>query len=163
MNKIKAAFIILFFFSLSGPRLFAEEPLTWQDCARESAKNNPDLISASEAIKRQKAAKFSTQSGLLPQVTGSVDASRTETTTSASSSAIKNSFSYGVDGAQLIFDGFQTINNINAAAENERAAKENYRYVSSQVQFDLRSAFANLLKAQELINVAEDILSTSVQ
>ena len=158
MHKIEIAFIILallFAYSTWAP---AEEALTWEDCVREAAKNNPDLISAQEVIKQEKATKFSTQSGLLPQVTGSVDASRAETTSSVTSSTIKNSFSYGVDGTQLIFDGFQTLNDINAATENEKAAKENYRFISSEVRLNLRSAFVNLLKSQELINVAEDIL-----
>jgi len=150
--------MILIFSGLFINKAVAEDALSWQDCVREAAKNNPDLISASEVVKQQKATKFSTQSGLLPQIIGGVKASRAETTTSATSSTIKNSYSYSVDGTQLIFDGFKTINDINAATENEKAAKENYRFVSSEVRLNLRKAFVNLLKAQELVNVAEDIL-----
>ncbi len=161
MRKTRPAYcvyvmlLILFLWPLSA---LPEDALTWEDCVREAAKNNPDLISATEGVKEQKAAKFSTQSGLLPQITGGVNASRSESTSSATSSSIKNSFSYDVRGTQLIFDGFQTINDINAAAENVKAAKENYRFISSTVRQDLRTAFAALLRAQELINVAEEIL-----
>lgn len=158
MHKIKTALIISMLLTLFLGRAFAEEPLAWDDCVREAARNNPDLISAAETVRQQKAAKFSTQSGLLPQVTGSVDASRSESTSSVTSSSIGNSFSYGVNSTQLIFDGFATINDINAATENEKAAKENYRFVSSDVRLSLRTAFVGLLRAQDLIGVTEDIL-----
>jgi len=159
VNKfINFTLTILIIFAICVDKAIAEDMLTWQDCVREAAKNNPDLISAKEVVKQEKATKFSTQSGLLPQVTGSVDASRSESTSSVTSSTIKNSFSYGADGTQLIFDGFQTFNDINAATENVKASKENYRFVSSEVRLNLRTAFASLLKAQELIKVAEDIL-----
>lgn len=157
MNIIKTVLIVLIFSSSVVPMLFAGEPLTWQDCVREAAINNPDLISAAEVIQQKTSDKFSAQSELLPQVTGSAGASRAEATSSAASSTIRNSYSYGVDGTQLIFDGLKTVNDINAATENVKSARENYRFISSEVRFALRTAFADLLKAQALINVAEDI------
>jgi len=46
----------------------AEETLTWEDCVREAAKNNPALISSKESVKSTEAAKSITASGLFPQV-----------------------------------------------------------------------------------------------
>ena len=48
---------------------------------------------------------------------------------------------------------------MNAASENIKAAQENYRFVSSEVRFRLRTAFINLLRAQALILVARDIVN----
>jgi outer membrane protein TolC len=57
-----------------------------------------------------------------------------------------------------VFDGLKTINNVNAAKENIKGAQESYRFTSSEVRLNLRTAFINLLKAQELVYVAEDIV-----
>jgi outer membrane protein TolC len=69
-----------------------------------------------------------------------------------------DTYSYGVTGSQLIFDGFKTINNVNAAKENIKASQQAYRFTSTQVRLSLRTAFINLLKAQQLIKVTQDIV-----
>jgi outer membrane protein TolC len=142
--------------------VFAEEILTWQDCLAQAKKNHPDLISAVEVVNEQKANKAITASSLYPQINANLNASRSKTSTTSSlgatTSSTKDSYSYGVNGTQLIFDGFKTFNNVRAASENIKAAQENYRFSSSEVRLNLRTAFVNLLKAQELIRVAEDIV-----
>jgi outer membrane protein TolC len=151
--KAKVIFIILFFGCTFLPRVMAEEILSWEDCILEAKKNNPDLISAQENINQQKASKTITASGLYPQISGNVGAA-----TGKTASKTSDNYSYGVSGTQLVFDAFKTANEINAASENIKAAQQNYRFASSGVRFNLRSAFIELLKAQELIRVAEDIV-----
>jgi len=131
----------------------AEEVLTWQNCVREAAKNHPDLISSIEGINQEKAAKAVTASGLYPQITGTAGVSTAKTSSSSGS----DDYSYGASASQLVFDGFKTANEVKSASENIQAAKESYRFTSSQVRLNLRTAFINLLKAQELIQVTEDI------
>ncbi|MFH1406892.1 MAG: TolC family protein [Candidatus Omnitrophota bacterium] len=149
----------------------AEETLSWNDCIIEAKKHHPDLIAAVENINQERANKTIAASGLFPQLDTSLDFSRQKRTTTSTSSSgtttsssstsarstITNSYTYGLTGSQLIFDGFKTFNDIGAASEAVKAAQENYRFVSSEVRYNLRSAFINLLKSQELINVAEDI------
>lgn len=129
----------------------AEDVLTWDECLYEAKKNHPDLISAEEKVNQSKATKLITGSVLYPQVDGSIDWSYTKTTTE------KDSYSYGVTGSQLIYNGSKTINDLKAASENIKALEYNYRFVSSGVRFRLRTAFINLLKVQELLNITEDI------
>lgn len=136
----------------------AEETLTWQECVQDAAKNHPDLIAAQEGIKQSEAAKKVTSSSLLPQVNANLGASTT--TTSFASSDIRkktDNYSYGASASQLIFDGAKTINNVNAAKENIKASQQSYRFTSSEVRLRLRTAFINLLKSQELIQVAGEI------
>ncbi|MDD5352085.1 MAG: TolC family protein [Candidatus Omnitrophica bacterium] len=130
----------------------AEEILTWQDCIKEAQKNHPDLISAQENVKESQASEKITASTIYPQVDASVDASRTKTT------KITNTYTYGVSGTQLLFDGFKTDNDIKSASENIKYAQQGYRFTSSEVRLNLRTAFINLLKAQELMYVAEEIV-----
>lgn len=129
----------------------AEEAMSWIDCIAEAKENNPDLISAAENINQQKAERRITISNLLPQIDGDANAAKNE-----SSSSIEN-YSYGITGSQIIFDGLKTINDVKGAATNIKAAKEGYKFTSSDVRLNLRTAFVNLLEAQEMIKVVEDI------
>ncbi|MCX5682008.1 MAG: TolC family protein [Candidatus Omnitrophica bacterium] len=153
MNKVKIFILIaVFILSLFSYSARADEILAWQDCLKEAAQNNPDLISSQENISQSEASKRITASGLFPQINSGVNATR-----SKNSGTTTNNFSYDVSADQLLFDGFKTTTNVKAAAENLKAAQHQYHFVSSQIRFSLRSAFVNLLQAQEMIQVAEDI------
>jgi len=131
----------------------AQETLTWQDCLHEAAKNHPDLISAHENINQSKAAKAISSSGLFPQVGADLSASAAKTSGTSQS----DTYTYGVSGTQLIFDGIKTINNVKAASENIKASQQNFKFTSATVRQRLRSAFINQLKAQELAHITEEI------
>ncbi|HBO97474.1 MAG TPA: TolC family protein [Candidatus Omnitrophica bacterium] len=131
----------------------AQEVLTWADCLAEAKKNHPDLVSAVESVNQEKAAQEAAASGLFPQTSADLDISRAKT-----SGTTANSYSYGVSGTQLIFDGMKTFSEIKAASESVAAAEANYRFASTTVRLNLRGAFVNLLKAQELVKVSEEIV-----
>ncbi|MFH0771040.1 MAG: TolC family protein [Candidatus Omnitrophota bacterium] len=155
--KIILAVILLLFAGFN--EVMAGEVLSWEDCILETRKNNPDLISSAESVKQENSLKAITASGLFPQIDTSLGASRAKTAGSSSASnSAASTYSYSVSGTQLIFDGFKKINDVRAASENVKSAQQAYRFTSSDVRLSLRSAFVNLLTAQELINVAEDIL-----
>ncbi len=159
---IKPISIILLFFCFLLAQAKAEEVLIWEDCIIEAKKNHPDLISAEESVNQQKASKLITASGLYPQIDSNLGASTAGTSTTSSATGVTtktttDSYTYGVSGTQLIFDGFKTINKVKTAAENIKASEQNYRFTSTEVRLNLRTAFINLLKAQELIRVAGEI------
>ncbi len=131
----------------------AQEVLTWGDCLAEARKNHPGLISAVESVNQEKAAQDVAASALFPQTGGDLDISRAKTGITTA-----NTYSYGVSGTQLIFDGMKTSGEIKAASESVAAAEANYRFTSTGVRLDLRNAFVNLLKAQELVKVTEEIV-----
>ncbi len=143
--------ISLFLLSFIPYNALAEDVLTWDYCLYEARKNHPDLISAEEKVKQEEAAKVITGSTLYPQIDGSIDWSRTKTTTE------KDSYSFGVSGTQIIFNASKTANDLKAASENIKASQYNYRFTSSEVRYRLRTAFINLLKTQESVKIAEDI------
>ena len=154
MNKsLIFAITLIFIFSSFAGESIAQEALSWQDCVKEAAKNHPDLISALENVNQLKESKNITASTLYPQVDADAGASRAKTQGSAS-----NSYSYGVSGTQLVFDGLKTVNDVNAAKANLKAGQKEYKFVSTQVRMNLRTAFVSLLRAQELIKVSEEIV-----
>jgi len=151
--------ILILSASICSARAFAEETLSWQDCVREAAKNHPDLIAAVQEVKQSEADKKITASTLYPQVNANLNASTARTASDGAPGITADSYSYGVTGTQLIFDGTKTLQDVRAASESIKAFQENYKYTSTQVRLNLRTAFINLLKAQELIKVAEDIVA----
>lgn len=155
-TRFVALFVILISCNLFFTSLYAEEILTWENCLTESKKNHPDLISAEESYNQKKSDTSVTASGLWPQAAGSFAVSRTQKT--GSSKSTTDAYSYGVSATQLIFDGFKKLNDINSAAKKAEAAQGAYRFTSSQVRLNLRLAFVNLLKAQQLISVTEEII-----
>jgi len=160
MHRVRTFLIVLLFLFFSLQSVPAEEVLTWQDCIKEAQKNHPDLISAEENVKELEATKKITASTLFPQIDTNLGASTAKTSTTTSgdtTSKTTDTYTYGVTGTQLIFDGTKTISNVRAASENIKAAVHNYRFTSSEVRWRLRSAFVNLLKAQELLKITEEI------
>lgn len=147
-----AILFCLFCFNSSS----AQEELDWPACLRQAAKNHPDLIASVQEIKQSEAAKQEEASGLFPQITAEVSGARAKTAPSTGSKTT-DTYSYGVSSTQLVFDGGKIINDVRAASEDISAAKQGYRFTSTAVRFRLRSAFIDLLKAQELLRITEEI------
>ncbi len=131
----------------------AEEILTWKDCLREAKENHPDLISAEEQLNQYKANKAIARSGSLPQISSSL----TGKTSRASTNVTTDTYSYGVTGKQLLFDGFKTAYGVSSATEDIKSSQYNYEVASSNIRLSLRTAFVELLKAQRLLDITKDI------
>ena len=158
MHRYLQIFLVfILFLSLFFNSAIAEEILTWQDCIKEAAKNHPDLIAAEESVKQSEASKKITASTLYPQIDSDLNASTSRSATDNTSHSTSDNYTYGVTGTQLLFDGTKTINDVKSASENIKAAKQNFRFTSSVVRFRLRSAFIDLLTAQEMLNITKEI------
>ena len=131
----------------------AEEMLTWDICVEETTIHNPELFSAREKIIQKEADRKIAVSGLLPYVSTDFTGSQRHTDTGGTTKG----YSYGISGRQLVFDGFKTTNDIKAASRSLSAIQYNYAVVSSNIRLDLGTAFAELLRAQKLIKITEDI------
>lgn len=132
----------------------AEEILSWDDCVKAAKANNPDLISAKASFKQAQADKQIAQSDVLPQISTTLTAKKNKAYTSSKQA---ESYTYAVTGKQLLFDGFKTFNQITSTNESLKAAWYNYEVVSSNVRLNLNMSFAQLLRAQELISLTEEI------
>lgn len=156
MRKYRKIILVFVFLFASFDTLRAEEILAWQECIKEAAKNHPDLIAAGEEIKQSEAGRKITASALFPQVDSSLSGTTARSDTGKTSSTA-DTYSYGLTGSQLLFDGNKTVNDLHAASENITAAKQGFRFTSATVRFRLRTAFVNLLKAQEMLRISEEI------
>lgn len=166
---VKRIFIIFFLFFIFN--LKAKE-LTWKDCVNETLNKNPEVLSAKAKLNQEKANAWVAKSSIFPQISASASASRSGIEISSEntnktgsygvtySNSYSTSFSYGISGKQVLFNGFQTLNNINKSNVEVEIAEINYKITSANIRYKLRQAFVNLLKAQELVNITEDILSS---
>lgn len=169
---IRLALIFLILLASNLDKSWADEPINWLDCVKEAKKDHPDLISALEKVNQAKAAKEITRSAYLPQL--GFDAS--ETTTKRPSFGVSGSsvalvsgnsaatganrvttYQYEVTAQQLLFDGFKISYDLSTNERSIIAAKYFYNVTSSNVRLRLRTAYVNLLTAQEYVKVTEDI------
>lgn len=153
MKRFNICLFILLLSVCLTTRVMAEETLIWEDCVNEALKNHPDLISGKEQVKQAEADKDITSSAMLPQVTSEVSGTRSKTERLPET----DTYSYRVTGNQLLFDGFKTSSDKEAASETVTAQRYNYDVISSNIRLNLRKAFTSLLRAQELISLTEEI------
>ncbi len=146
--------LTLLFFSVPRP-LQAVELLTWQQCVSEAGKAHPDLYSALAAMQQAEADSRITGGQLLPQLSAGLTAVQNGTTEQNIGSS--SAFSWSLSARQLLYDGRKTSRQVAAYKEAEKAAGHNYSAVSADVRFALRSAFTDLLKAEELVALSKEI------
>lgn len=134
-----------------------EETITWEDCVREAIRQQPELLAARESVEQARARLGQSRSGLLPQVRGSASVDR------SSHDEDPTSYGYSLQGSQLFFDGLGSWYDTWAAEENLIAAQFDYANTSARLRHNLRTAFIDLLQAQELSALTEEILQRRVQ
>lgn len=160
MRKVAVIlYVVIFLTGFNVIKGIAAQPLTWTECVQQAQKNNPDLISAEERLNHAKSAQAVTKSNFFPQITGSAGTQRSK----AEDFNRQSSYSYGLNGRQLLFDGLKTNSDTAAAGENVKNAQYNYEVTSSNVRLKLRTAFVNLLKAQDLITITREIAARRKQ
>jgi outer membrane protein TolC len=153
MNIQKITLLAIVCFLAGSAIAYPQDTLTWQECVRQAKENNPELASSVENIMQALADKDISLSAALPQI--DADASAKSSKTAGKDKA--STYSYGFSGSQLVFDGFKTASEITAASKIVQAQKYNYALASSNIRFDLRQAFVSLMRAQELVNITENI------
>jgi outer membrane protein TolC len=169
-----AVILVMLALTLSSSRLFAAEMLTWEQCLREASENHPDLRSASEAVRQAEAQRAIDRGGTLPSVSVSGGGSRNGnfsdaggstsalastggTTGSLGSGNSRGSWSAAVSASQLLYDGGKTRNTVNSRTETIKATQRAADFISATTRYNLRSAFVQLLTAQQQVKLASEI------
>jgi outer membrane protein TolC len=129
----------------------AEQPLTWEECVRLTAKNNPELESASANVEAAASAVSIERSALFPQLSASASAMLSgpgdETT--------RYGASLGVE--QLLFSGGGKRAAVRAAMAGLESQRAVFNGSRSDVTYALRSAFINVLYAKERVELLAKI------
>lgn len=136
----------------------AQEALTWADCVSLAAKNNPDIQSSMSTLQSDAYKAKRAYSGFLPQVSGEVDYSSGDLTAEQSGLFDTYSYSASVTANQNVFAGFRDRATVRQTAANREASSWGLSNTKAQISYDLKSAFASLLYAQDYSKLADDII-----
>lgn len=168
MNRhglIASALLVAVYVWLCAGLLHGEEAptekLTWTDCVREASKNNPDIEASWHALQNSEAVRKGSYSQFFPQVTVSTGFTRSYTPSSGSGAGMTEyatQYSADLTVQQMLFDGFKTKGNIDKAKAQARVALASLAGEKSLVSYELKTAFAQLLFAQELVRISKGIV-----
>jgi outer membrane protein TolC len=131
----------------------AAETLTWDQCVAQALEHNPDLVAARARISQAQAGVSVAASGLSPQLT----AAATNSTAQHGGAGRTDSYSYTINGTQLLYNGQKTRSGVRSAAADAVVAQYNYQVASATVRSQLETAFVTLLKAQQLVTITTQI------
>jgi outer membrane protein len=155
------------------------DALTWEKCVRLATLNNPDLVASHESLRSYEAKYGGSYSAYFPQITATTGGTYTHTSSNqatevgTSASIGGSTFSGGSFGgganllhqytasvtlSQTIYDGGLTPGNVAQAGANYRAQVAAFVLEKSLISYDLKSAFAQLLYAQELVTLTQQIV-----
>jgi len=153
--RVKINLLVVWAFLIALTPLHAEESVSWEQCVSEAVKAHPDLYSALAVLQQAEADKSITKGALLPQLSFGVNSSESGSIGKGAGSS--SALSYSLSAQQLLYDGQKTSSQIASNAEAIKAAQYNVNAVSANLRFALRSAFTQLLKAQDLVGLTVEI------
>lgn len=150
--RISIASILIFISS----GIYAQD-LTLDDCVNIALDNKETLQSAQLDVKSAKAGKVGSLSNILPSI--SFGGGRSETNYGDNEFLTDNSYwSAGFSGRQNIFDGGGWWNRIAQAKNNYLVSRQIERQVTINVIAEVHRSYFQLLKNQQLVEVAKQNL-----
>jgi len=134
-------------------------PLTWEDCVRLATAHNPDLQASREGVLNSNAVRLGAYSTLYPQITANFGDTRAYLGPYLGApSNYSTAYIAQLTLSQTIFDGFTTKGNIDQAKAELALAFANMNAEKATISFNLKSSFAQLLYAQQLIVISRNVI-----
>jgi outer membrane protein len=134
------------------------ELLTWEACVARAARNNPELRAARENLSSAAYQTKAARSGFLPQLSAGVNYTDQNTSFATSSFGTTSTYSASVTATQNLFAGFQDQAKVAQSRANQDVTQASLDATKAKVSFDLKSAFAGLLYAQNYLKLTESII-----
>lgn len=132
----------------------AGAPLSWDDCVAMARAQHPGLIAARQSVTAAEAAIRAARSGHLPQLSAGGRASYTDDSRTADGT---ESYQGNLDLEQSLYDGGSTRAAVRTAQADREVALAEARQTETDILYDVRLAFADLLYAQAQIGLLEQI------
>jgi outer membrane protein TolC len=138
--------------------------LTWEQCVRLALAHNPDLEVFRDDVLNRDAARRGSYALLYPQIALSFGATRNyDRPGFGAPSNYANEFTGQVSLTQTIFNGFLTQGNIAQARAELALAFANLDSQKALTSYDLKTAFAQVIYAQEDVAVARRVIDVNQQ
>ena len=149
---LMAAAILLSGTVLSGQAALSE---TLNGALIKAYKNNSTLNSSRAGVRIEDENVAIAKSGYRPQVTGSYNIGRGKTP----ASDYRTTGTYGIQLNQMLFDGFQTKNNVAAAETNIFKQRENLRNTEQNTLFQAVQAYMDVYLGRQIAVLREKNLA----
>nr|WP_307159491.1 TolC family outer membrane protein [Rhizobium paknamense] len=124
--------------------------------------NNPDLNSVRAALRATDENVTIAKAGYRPQLSAQVNATQTSTGNFKPYAAGLANDYYQVDNelvlTQMIFDGFQTLNNVRSAEANVLSSRESMRANEIQILLSAAQAYADVARDQQILVIRKQNL-----
>lgn len=132
----------------------AEAPLNWSNCLSEVIRNNPQLLSAGEAVAKARATVLANYGLFLPQISAEGSASRSQT---ESDDGYQDSRLYqgSLSAYQSLFSGFGDLATLRQSQALLTVAEVNLQATKAALGAALLQGFARVLFAQNFVRLAE--------
>lgn len=152
-------FYLLVFFTIYflSTYAFAERSLTLQDSLAQASYSNPDLRTSEEALHKARYKYYGSYCPLLPQIGANGGINRNRNINSSEDGYINENDFVELTVQQSIFSGGRNQANISLSYAEKELAEIRLELVRSQLTYDVREAFAQLLFAQEQLLVMQAI------
>lgn len=126
---------------------------------------HPEIKKVESQVSQAKSRVNMARSALLPSVSfsGSYSWSDGKTPDSWSSWKTNASWRIGISIGLNIFDGFQSVANIQRGKANQRSAEENSKQKKRDVELEIRQAYLAVKEAEQKIEVTEEALEAAEQ
>ncbi|WDZ78158.1 TolC family outer membrane protein [Ensifer adhaerens] len=114
--------------------------------------NNPDLNAARAGLRATDESVPIAKSGFRPQVAAFANGTLS-TIDRADGSRDLHQGQVGVSITQMVFDGFQTLNNVRAAESNVFATRESLLANEMQILLSAATIYSNIARDQQLVSI----------
>ena len=151
------------------PVAFAQESqaLTLNQLIEIGLENNSDVLVAERNLSAARAQRRGSYSGLVPSIRASfqqdLDPGKAYLNPLTGSMVEPPAYGSQISASQTVFDGVASWYNARSGAITYDRAKAGFEGTRLQVELNIKEAYYNLLKAQELLDVAKEALDLSMK
>ncbi|AFY00381.1 TolC family protein [Bdellovibrio bacteriovorus] len=149
MKKQNALILLL---TLSSAQALAANVYTFADCLELVKKNNAELVAAEQSMDSAKYNLNASYSNYLPQITANAGYQKSETNQVES-----EGYTATLNATQNVFNGFGDMAKVSENEGKVKVAEASLRTVKAKISYDLKSAFANVIYAQESLKLTRSI------
>ncbi|MDK1388140.1 outer membrane channel protein TolC [Sinorhizobium sp. 8-89] len=121
--------------------------------------NNPDLNAARAGLRATDEGVPIAKAGYRPQVSASATGTLTRVDAERTGTRDFHSGQIGISITQMIFDGFQTLNNVRAAESNVFSSRETLKANEIQILLAAAQAYANIARDQQVVSIRRQNLA----
>jgi len=167
MKRVSWILTLVLFFGLSFSLTAQEKKtLTMKDCIQIALENNTSIVSAESYKKMADAGLTSARGNFLPELNFYGQWNRREqemyTIRFDQLVASKESYAYQFSLSQPIFTGFRNVASLRQGEADRQQYENNLGWTKQSVVLNVKLYYYNVLKAKQLLLVAEEAMRTSL-